>query len=198
MEEIEGSNNFAREILTWSKREVSDYQKLDRIIHADKRNFINCKPLGSNHSEYVDKNGRIEIPYLDIQEDCPPVSYKCGQFFIDRTLVQGRSRIMPYIRIDGSLSEDFKFNVLTHEYGHYLSWKNKMRPDGYEIAMALYSNRLLWPRMTDEDKGMILGEEKLAWDLGIDFVKRSGFKLSPAFHRRKRSALLSYKKGLGI
>lgn len=84
-----------------------------------------------------------------------------------------------------------KFAILAHEFGHFLSWKNKQRPLNFNKIRALF-NIQAYDRMTKNELKAIIDEEKLAWYNGILFCKKNNLLLNKDFYKRKRAALRTY------
>jgi hypothetical protein len=178
---------------------MSDYEKLRYLIGSSTKMVRYKTP----------HNGWRALPFLSIHEDCAQWHKKPSGMFVVRSCSlpydNDRKKFFPYIDIftfdpkqpDKKANHDTLFPILTHEYGHFVSWNEKMRPSDYEEARGIFSlGKKFYHRMTDRDKLLVIEEEERAWNEGIKFVKSKGFKLTPKFYRRKRLALATYYRAL--
>lgn len=176
------------------------------MIRSDSKNYIRYK---TSYTGPPTKNGWMKTPFLDIIEDPQGAPKKPGGSFCLRPTIlsygNGKKKLCAYIDIytcdsrqpNKKATSETLFAILTHEYGHFISWKNKMRPNDYEEGRAIFSlGKKFWHRLTDREKKLIIEEEQRAWNEGMKFVKSKGFKLSSDFYARKRKALATYYRAL--
>src|ERR1700722_848079 len=179
------------------KQTMNDYEKLKEIIENDPKNMFKYKPTYTNAPTV---KGWMQLPLLEIIEDDSSCSKK-GLFVVQNTSLpytDNKCKLQPYIhvflfdpkRTDKKRTPEAKFATLTHEYGHFISWKNKMPPKNYIEVLRVFSlGKESYHRLNDVEKNWILQEEQRAWAEGIKFVKSKGFKLYPDFYKEKRNAL---------
>lgn len=190
-----------------NSKTTSDYEELRRLIENDKKNFIRYKPDFLGPGAPVDKKGWMKTPYLWIREDDGKIYEKTKGLFTLRNYslpYSNKSKMLPWIFVytystkesSNRTNNERRFITLTHEYGHFISWKNDMRPIGYDEAQALFRTKILWKRMTQDDKNIIWEEEVRAWNEGVKFVQSKGFELPDVFYKEKRRALNTYRKVL--
>lgn len=124
----------------------------------------------------------IEKPYSDLKHKRGILSLNCNA--------------LSYIFIYYKMTDDEKFITLAHEYGHYISWKENMRPSEYEEAMNIYS--IDNNKLSIDQKLLIFDEEKRAWDEGEKFIKRNKIQQPLSFYEDKERALTAYQKYMNI
>ena len=102
---------------------------------------------------------------------------------------------IPRIEIDTTNADDtYLFSALTHEFGHYLSWKNGHKDiKKYHKAMVISANLGFIEKLTKCQKTLVFEEERRAWERGARFVKRRGFKLDQDFYTIKKFYLERYR-----
>jgi hypothetical protein len=178
---------------------MNDYDRLKHIIEST---------IKSIRYKTIEK-GWLEIPILCISEDSAPIHKKpSGKFFYSESRLpyaQDKKKTLGHIFIytfdpkqeNNLATPDIKFIILTHEYGHFLSWENKMKPLGYEEARTIFNlGKKFRNRLSEAEKAMIIEEEQRAWNEGIKFVKSNNFELSSSFYSRKKYMLSTYHKAL--
>jgi len=128
---------------------------------------------------------RLVNKYLPVVED--PNDHRSG-FILT-------AEFIPRIEIDTARADDtYLFAALTHEFGHYLSWKSGYKNYRKYCQAMLISNSLKNINvLTKRQKLLVLEEERRAWESGIRFVKRRGFKINKDFYLIKKWGLKEYK-----
>lgn len=105
--------------------------------------------------------------------------------------VKGVMRDMPNIEIctEGIHPDywEFKISILAHEFGHYLSWKNKeCPPDKLEKRFHNGCN------ISKREAKIIIDEEKRAWKYGFAFLEEHGIEVEPEMFKIKKQCLQQY------
>jgi hypothetical protein len=131
---------------------------------------------------------RLVKKYLPVIEN--PTDHRSG-FILT-------AKLIPRIEIDTAKADDtYLFAALTHEFGHYLSWKSGYKNYGkYRKAMLISNSLKNVNILTKYQKLLVLEEERRAWISGIRFVKRREFKVDEDFYLIKKWGLKEYKNYL--
>jgi len=105
------------------------------------------------------------------------------------------AKFIPRIEIDTTDADDtYLFAALTHEFGHYLSWKSGHKNYAkYRKAMIISGSLKNINALTKYQKLLVIEEERRAWISGIRFVKRRGFKVDKDFYIIKKWGIKEYE-----
>jgi hypothetical protein len=80
-----------------------------------------------------------------------------------------------------------KIAILAHEFGHYLSWKNRENPaDG--LHKKLYASK----RITKREAKLIVEEERRAWKYGFKFLDDNGIEIEPEMRKFRNRCVARY------
>lgn len=93
---------------------------------------------------------------------------------------------------------DLDASILAHEFGHFLTWTQGLRPKGFVSASV--RDKHLDSRLTrawslrEADLLKILAEEEQAWALGKALLEEVGFQNWPVFEARQKLSLGYHKR----